>query len=510
MKSELRFYASILLRRLPLLVLVAGLTTALAVYLALVLPATYRAEALLLVESPQIPDELAASTVGNNAPEQLDIIQQRLLTRANLLDIANTHAVYPDRAEMVPDEVVDRMREDTSFESIFGRDRATTLSIAFDSHDARTSAAVVNDYVTRVLDENVRLRTGIAGQTLDFFQQEVTRLGEDLSRQSERILEFKNRNLDALPEDANYRMSRQALLMERRGQLERDLSAQRDTRDRLEQIFQATGQLPGSAQERMSPEQQALAQAKSELEAARAIYSDANPRLRVLIARVDQLEREVAGSSGALSEGTDPSRALYEMQMSELDAREAFLEEQIALVTKELEELEEAIARTPGNTITLQALERDYENISTRYDAATQRLSTAAVGERIELTAKGQRITVLRQPVVPREPTSPNRPLIVAAGFIAGLGLAGGLVVLLELLNRTVRRPADLTRALQITPLGTLPYISTSSEAVRRRSSVVSLLAILAVGIPAGLYLLHIAYMPLDLLASEAMNRIGL
>jgi len=510
MNSELRFYSSILLKRLPILILVTGLATAVATYVALTLPATYRAEALLLVEQPQIPDELASSTVGNNAPEQLEIIQQRLLTRANLLDIANKFNVIEDRSRMVPDDIVDLMREMSSFNSAFGRDRATTLTIAFEARDPETTAAVVNEYVTRVLDENVRLRTGLAGQTLDFFEQEVSRLGEDLSRQSARILDFKNQNLDALPESMDYRMSRQSLLMERRAQLERDRSSLQESRDRITQIFQATGQLPGSAQERMTPEQQALVQARRELDAARAIYSDANPRLRVLIARVEQLEREIAGSSGAVAEGRDPTTALYEMQMSEIAAREAFLDEQIALVTNELSELEGAIARTPGNTITLQALERDYENISARYNAATARLATAAVGERIELTAKGQRITVLRQAVVPREPTSPNRPLILAAGVAAGLGLAGAIVVLLELLNRTVRRPADLTRALQITPLGTLPYIATSSETVRRRGAVLGLVALLAVGIPAGLYLLHVEYMPLDLLADRAMSRIGL
>jgi capsule polysaccharide export protein KpsE/RkpR len=307
----------------------------------------------------------------------------------------------------------------------------------------------------------------------------------------------------------NYRMERQSMLMERRSQLERDKSAVQDTRDRIAQIFEATGQLPGSPQDRLSPAEQALIEARRELEAARAIYSDTNPRIRVLSARVNQLESEVAASTGTPVSG-DPSTALYDMQMSELDAREAFIDEQLELVIAELAQIEDAISRTPANAITLQALERDYENISTRYAAASQRLATAAVGERIELTSKGQRITVLRQAVVPREPTSPNRPLIVAAGVAAGLGLAGAIVVLLELLNRTVRRPADLTRALQITPLGTLPYIATTSETVRRRGALATILAIVAIGIPAALYVLHVEYMPLDLLADRAMSRIGL
>jgi uncharacterized protein involved in exopolysaccharide biosynthesis len=510
MKSELRFYASLLLKRLPIVVLITGLATAVAAYVAMTLPATYRAEALLLVEQPQIPDDLASSTVQNNAPEQLEIIQQRLLTRANLLDIANELNVFPDRTSMVPDDVVDLMRASTGFSASFGRDRATTLTINFSAENPATTAAVVNEYVTRVLDENVKLRTGMAEQTLDFFQQEVDSLGEDLSRQSARILEFKNQNIDALPEGMTYRMNRQSLLMERRSQLERDKSSVQDMRDRITQIFQATGQLPGSPEDRMSPTQQALVEARRELETAKSIYSETNPRVRVLTARVAQLEREAAGAAGTETASGDPSTALFDMQMSELDAREAFIDEQLKMVIDELAEIEDAISRTPANSITLQALERDYENISARYNAASQRLATAAVGERIELTSKGQRITVLRQAVVPREPTSPNRPLIVAAGLAAGLGLSGALVVLLELLNRTVRRPADLTRALQISPLGTLPYISTSTETVKRRGAVVAVIALLAVGMPAALYYLHVEYMPLDLLADRAMSRMGL
>jgi uncharacterized protein involved in exopolysaccharide biosynthesis len=509
MKSELRFYSSIMLKRLPLIFAVTGAISAVAVYVALTLPTTYRAEALLLVEAPQIPDELAASTVANNAPEQLDIIQQRLLTRANLLDIAEKFEVFPDRASMVPDDVVDKMRERTVFRSTFGAERATTLAISFGAQSPNVSAAVVNEYVTRVLNENVRIRTGMAEQTLDFFQQEVQRLGEELDRHSARILEFKNMNIDALPEGLNYRMTRQSLLMERRAQLERDRSAIADTRSRITQIFEATGQVPGAPEASMTPAQRELRSARDDLESARALFSDQNPRVRMLIARVEQLEREVAQTAG-VETGLDPMQAMFNLQMSELDARESFVEEQLRLVTEELEGIEDALARTPSNAITLQALERDYANISARYDAATSRLATAAVGERIELTSKGQRITVLRQAVVPREPASPNRPLIILGGIAAGIGLACGLVVLLELLNRTVRRPADLTRALQITPLGTVPYIATSGETVRRRGALLAVVALLAVGVPAGLYLLHVEYMPLDLLADRAMSRIGL
>jgi hypothetical protein len=63
--------------------------------------------------------------------------------------------------------------------------------------------------------------------------------------------------------------------------------------------------------------------------------------------------------------------------------------------------LEDAIARTPLNAITLQGLERDYENIRVQYDSAVARLAQASTGERIELTSRGQRITLIEAANVP-------------------------------------------------------------------------------------------------------------
>ena len=60
---DLRFYATLFLRRLHWFILVVILCSAIGITLARMLPTVYSAEARLVVESEQIPDELAASTV---------------------------------------------------------------------------------------------------------------------------------------------------------------------------------------------------------------------------------------------------------------------------------------------------------------------------------------------------------------------------------------------------------------------------------------------------------------
>jgi len=78
MSLDLRFYFSLFLRRIHYFLIALALGSAVGITLAIVLPPVFRAEAMLIVESQQIPDELAATTVQTETSEQLQIIQQRM------------------------------------------------------------------------------------------------------------------------------------------------------------------------------------------------------------------------------------------------------------------------------------------------------------------------------------------------------------------------------------------------------------------------------------------------
>ena len=103
MKSPIQFYITVLLRRIHWVLFIALLFTAVSVTVARNLPAIYVSQAFLLVEPPQIPTNLAASTVQSNAQQDLQIIHQRLMTRVNRIDRARTENGFPDIAEMTPD-----------------------------------------------------------------------------------------------------------------------------------------------------------------------------------------------------------------------------------------------------------------------------------------------------------------------------------------------------------------------------------------------------------------------
>ena len=103
---DLKFYLSIFLRRLPYFVVIAAFLTAIGNAVASILPPVYRSTATILVEAPQIPGDLAQSTVPVDPIEQIQIIQQRLMTRANILSLADRFDIYADQPGISANTVI--------------------------------------------------------------------------------------------------------------------------------------------------------------------------------------------------------------------------------------------------------------------------------------------------------------------------------------------------------------------------------------------------------------------
>jgi polysaccharide chain length determinant protein (PEP-CTERM system associated) len=513
MNFDLTFYWALFLRRLPVMALFVLLCSGFGIVAALKLPETYRTSARLLVEAPQIPSSMVASTVQTDASEQLDIIEQKLLTRANLIDIANRFNVFPDIRRMEPDSVVSNMETATRIQRSSNRDAATLMTISFTAHSPKIAADVVNEYVTLVLEENADFRMTRAENTLQFFEQETKRLGEDLDGQSSAIAAFKAEHADALPEDQSYRLGRLSLIQERLSRLENDLEAAQMQREEVVRIFQTTGRVSeGGLVRRRSPEEERLMAARTELENAKAIYTDSSPQVIRLQAIVDRLEATVASNAAAAEDEaeTSPEQALLDAALAEIDNRLNALTADIESTKSEMESLQQRITASAANGIQLAALERDYEVIQQRYNDAVNNLNEARMSERIETTAQGQRINVIENANVPRLPSGPDRPKIAIMGALVGFGLAGAYFALLEFLNRSIRRPAELIGRFNVTPIATIPYMESRRERLFRRAGLITAMLVVVASVPWGLWYIDSHYMPLEVIVQKGLDTLGL
>lgn len=515
MNIDFYFYWKLFVRRFPVMALLVTLCAALGALTAYRLPTTYATSATLLVEEPQIPASMVQSTVRISASQQLDIIRQRLTTRANMIDIANRYDVFENIRDISPDDVVREMRSATRIRTTGGRGRAIVMTITFSGRSARVVADVVNEYVTLALEANVDFRMSRAESTLDFFEQEVARLDAELAEQSARITAFKTENADALPGNQRYRLTQQALLQDRLSQLERDLSTSLAQKEEFENIFETSGRVTQETQQRPSTaEERRLVQAQTELEIALATYSEGNPRVVRLRALIQRLEDVVASQNGLdLGSGEDEvsqQDAIFQATMLEMDNRIASLREDIERTNEELEALYIAIRASSANEIQLNTLERDLNSIQRRYSAAATNLEEARMSERIETTAQGRRISVMESATMPNAPSGPNRMRVAAAGAGVGVAMAAGFFMLMELLNRTIRRPAELINRFNVTPIMTIPYLESPGRRMARRFALIVATLIAIIGAPLALWYIDTNYMPLDLFVQKVLSRLGI
>ncbi len=506
MIADIKFHLSIFWRRSPLILLVF-LPSLLATFLVVQqMPESYKTSARLLLEAPSIPDELTSVRSDDRSAERLAVIQQRLLTRANLLEIADTYDVFPPDAVLSPDDIVESMTKNTRVSIASGRNSAIVMTIEFQGRSASIVAEVVNEYVTRILREDVELRQGQARQTEDFFRQEVDRLSDDLDIKSAEISAFRSENSEALPETFEFRLERLAALEERSADLTQEVLLLREQRRQLaDALIEVDTSSEGSL---LSAEEQKLATLRRELANAMEAGGETSPRVRILQSRIAQVEQVIASLGGGTI-GAFTQNEQLNNEIAQIDTQLEFLDAQLTELEGEIGELDDTLERTPAISIRLADLERDYENVQQQYNNVVDRLAVAETTERIELLSRGERISVLDPATVPDKPFKPNRLLLMAAGGLASFGLAFGLVLALEFLNPLVKRPSTIVNALGITPIATLPYIRSSREIWADRALRMALLCLVFVGVPAVFWAVHTYYLPLDLLAEKVLDRLG-
>ena len=160
-------------------------------------PPTYQSEGKILVESQQIPVDLVRPTVTATASERIATIQQRVMTRENLLKIADKYQMFADqRDKLSRTDLLDLMRANTIVKPI-GIDRrdgqilTVALTVGFTDRRPDIATKVANELITLFLSEDARNRTNRATETTKFLAQEVGKLQAELASIDEKLIDSR-------------------------------------------------------------------------------------------------------------------------------------------------------------------------------------------------------------------------------------------------------------------------------------------------------------------------------
>lgn len=480
----------------------------------MLLPSKYTAQGTILVESQQIPTDFVRSTINAYAQERIRTIQQRVMTRNTLLEVADDHNLFPRHLGLSESERVQLMRRALRVSLIradSGRrgrgDGTIAFTVSYTDRDARKAFLVANKIMTLFLDEDLRVRTAGASNTTEFFEREAERLRRELSLAEERVSRYKAENSDALPEhlDIHLNMLERArsdlntanssiiqleeekrfletqLISGGRGnndlnrelaRLETDLSRLRATyRDnypgiiaKQEEIAALKRQMaPGDEIKRL---RNRLAEAESRLNAAeRAPTPD--PEL------ISEAEKGVETARLALSDriSEETRRGATDLGGVQLEGRLAVIGNRTRMLTKQTEEtqsliedLEQRVARTPEVERGLSALTRDNENMFREYQEVLAKQQDAQLAESLEENQQAEKFSILEPALRPDSPSSPDRPKLIVLALMVALGAGGAAALGVEFMMSTIRGRHHLESLIQDHPIAVIPYIRAESE----------------------------------------------
>lgn len=178
-----------------------------------------------------------------------------------------------------------------------------------------------------------------------------------------------------------------------------------------------------------------LSSKQAQLRAAQQYYTDEHKTVR-----------DLQGSVQSLQTQTIPQLARGELE--QLQRREADLARRIGSATREIRNI-------PTRTIEEMRLRREVAVAENLYTSLQNRYEEAKLAEASAVAD----LSVLDQAVPPQYPSDNTAPRIILLAFLASLGLAGGLGILLDRLDQRVRYADQVTHELGLTIIGAVPTI---------------------------------------------------
>jgi uncharacterized protein involved in exopolysaccharide biosynthesis len=207
---DIKDYLNIVKRRSQYLLIPFVVIAILSIVLSVILPSVYRSMATILIEEQEIPSDLVRSTVTTFADQRIQVITQRIMTRANLMDIIKKFDLYSKNLKSISEEkVLAEMRKSIKVESISadvisnaGSAAKTTIAftLSFDDKNATITQKVANELTSLFLKENIKSRTESAENATIFLSEASHRLKDKINQIQTEFATFKEKNLNQLPQ----------------------------------------------------------------------------------------------------------------------------------------------------------------------------------------------------------------------------------------------------------------------------------------------------------------------
>ena len=326
------------------------------------------------------------------------------------------------------------------------RVRTTLLiDIRFSASDATKAAKIANTIAETYLRQQIDSKRRANASASEMLEGKIEEIRVKVAEAERNVEKWKARNNVFDAEGSVLGEKQMSRLME---QTVNARNATAEAKAKYEQAQSLASKGDGGAaiaEVLKSPSVQSL---KDQLAAANRKAAELATRYGPKHPEFIKSRAEMAQSETQLAEEIDRQISNLKNDYEVADLRERQLAQNLA-------QLKEMQAGTRDTNYELKNLEREAATSKTMLESLLARFKQTSGTQDFQLPDAH----IVERADIPLYPASPKRKQLVIIATIAGLVLGMGIAVLLELMAPGVSRPEDVTRALQVDHLSSLPAL---------------------------------------------------
>ena len=445
------------------------------------LPNRFTVKTVVYVDtSSELRPLLKGLAVETDTRDELIVMTRMLLSRENLLSVARESDM--DLEVDTPeekDELVAHLAKSIKINGARGGTRGAknnVYEISYESSSAHRSYLVVSNLLNAMIEGTLKSTRTDTESAQNFLNSQIAVYEERLSRAEEKLAEFKKSNVGYMPNERGNFYTR---LQRAEDSVEKTATTLRLAERRYAELSrQLKGESPLLGSDGYNSEKmKKIKLYQEQLDVLLNQYTDQHPDVRALQAIIEELKAapDSTGDSQGYDDNSDETKEynpVYQevkIELSkasvEIEILKAQLKEQEATVKK----LRESIDIIPEVEAKLSQLNRDYDVTKSRYFELVKRRESAQLAQSADKSSSEIDFRVIEPPIVPAEPSSPKRMLLLGGVFIVSLAAGIAWSYLRYILLPTFTDLAQLSSATGRPVLGSVSLYLSSQHRMRRR-----------------------------------------
>lgn len=423
-----------------------------------VLPDRYAVSARVVVDTETILGPLMEDlAVTRDFDSQVKMIRETLFSVSNLNELIEATGIDDYREVKTPVERAELV-EDLTKEIELTIEGRNLFIIEFTENDPEIAHGVVETMMNIFIERNQGHSQRDVAKASKFIEEQIAVYDNKLRTADLKVAEFKKENSDELGgAEQGARELERASNELRRLRAETESSLWR--RDQLKVKLDATPKTLSRAQTEVASDvQKNLDELKKELRRKSLLYTTQHPdiiSLNQLIAEATrQLEEEKQNTRQTASTGI--KNPLYEQLANQLEVAEVSvddLERRLKVTEFEVEALAKKAKQSPKAEADLKRLTRDYDILLLQYEKLIKRREETQLATDLDIGKQRADYRIVDPPVLPLEPSSPFRGLLIIAVLLLGFGAGAGFAILRFLTTGTVLTATQLQDTFRMIPV---------------------------------------------------------